>query len=63
MFREDIAGAIPKLVSKLEDNDSDVREAAIEGLEAFTIHGWSFESVWIIASTSDCFRRTVPLRY
>lgn len=47
MFREsfNVAGAIPKVVSKLEDDDSDVRIAAVVTLGEFTTHGPFLEAV------------------
>lgn len=53
MFREsfNISGAIPKVVSKLEDDDSDVRAAAVAALQAFTTHGWSLSELQYLCLT------------
>lgn len=42
-FRESLntTGIIPRIVSKLEDDDEDVCIAADAALKAFNAHGWS----------------------
>jgi hypothetical protein len=46
-----VEGMIPKLIAKLEDDDSDVRAATIAAVLALSARGWSFGIIYVLYLT------------